>query len=250
MHKRFGLQKQKKIKPVRKKTIWLISWSWLFLQQSREDSILLAEFNSRKKRVKQTCEKHGAFTSKYVRRTTVHWVQCGFLKKSFIVVLNNKKIWFMTTINYFFIREKLKAKLKLDPGPEMSPTVETDDQLWGHLKKWDLYWVTSSLSLTTNWPFQNEPSSVLRPEGARVDVVQGPEGGLHVPAVRLPPAGSRPLSPDTRGQSRGITRPVHRSIFLQRRGVVKSNHHLPQSASLNFSFTNKNEMQTTTFGLS
>ena len=41
----------------------------------------------------------------------------------------------MTTINYFSIREKLKAKLKLDPGPELSPTVETDDQLWGHLKK-------------------------------------------------------------------------------------------------------------------
>jgi len=29
----------------------------------------------------------------------------------------------------------LKAKLKLDPGPELFPTVETDDQLWLHLKK-------------------------------------------------------------------------------------------------------------------
>ena len=32
-------------------------------------------------------------------------------------------------------REKLKAKLKLDPGPELFPTVETDDQLWADLKK-------------------------------------------------------------------------------------------------------------------
>lgn len=136
----------------------------------------------------------------------------------------------MTTINYFSIREKLKAKLKLDPGPELSPTVETDDQLWGHLKKWDLLSDKYPLSLTTNWQFQNEPSSVLRPEGARVDVVQGPEGGLHVPAVRLPPAGSRPRSPDPRGQSRGITRLVDRAIILQRRGVVNSNNHLPPSA--------------------
>ena len=38
-------------------------------------------------------------------------------------------------LDYFYTREKLKAKLKLDPGPELSPNVETEEQMWGHLKK-------------------------------------------------------------------------------------------------------------------
>ena len=41
-------------------------------------------------------------------------------------------------INKYFgynSREKLLAKLKLKPGPELSQGVETDDQLWSVLKR-------------------------------------------------------------------------------------------------------------------
>jgi len=65
------------------------------IPKSPDESILVAEFNRRKKVIKDTCEKYGAFTT----------------------------------------REKLLAKLKLKPGPELSPGVETDDQLWGVLKR-------------------------------------------------------------------------------------------------------------------
>merc|ERR1719233_485767 len=63
--------------------------------KSPDESILVAEFNRRKKIIKDTCEKYGAFTT----------------------------------------REKLLAKLKLKPGPELSQGVETDDQLWSILKR-------------------------------------------------------------------------------------------------------------------
>merc|ERR1719244_906975 len=63
--------------------------------KSPDESVLVAEFNRRKKVIKDTCEKYGAFTT----------------------------------------REKLLAKLKLKPGPELSQGVETDDQLWALLKK-------------------------------------------------------------------------------------------------------------------
>eukprot|EP00090_Calanus_glacialis_P040237 TRINITY_DN7013_c0_g1_i6.p1 TRINITY_DN7013_c0_g1~~TRINITY_DN7013_c0_g1_i6.p1 ORF type:complete len:438 (-),score=101.44 TRINITY_DN7013_c0_g1_i6:166-1479(-) len=65
------------------------------IPKSPDESILLAEFNRRKKIIKDTCEKFGAYTT----------------------------------------REKLLAKLKLKPGPELSPGVEKDDQLWSALKR-------------------------------------------------------------------------------------------------------------------
>jgi len=65
------------------------------IPKSPDESILVAEFNRRKKVIKDTCEKYGAFTT----------------------------------------REKLLAKLKLKPGPELFSGVETDDQLWGVLKR-------------------------------------------------------------------------------------------------------------------
>merc|ERR1719431_1066134 len=65
------------------------------IPKSPDESKIVAEFNRRKKVIKDTCEKYGAFTT----------------------------------------REKLLAKLKLKPGPELSQGVETDDQLWSVLKK-------------------------------------------------------------------------------------------------------------------
>merc|ERR1712179_881520 len=65
------------------------------IPKSPDESVLVAEFNRRKKVIKDTCEKYGAFTT----------------------------------------REKLLAKLKLKPGPELSQGVETDDQLWTVLKR-------------------------------------------------------------------------------------------------------------------
>ena len=56
-------------------------------------------------------------------------IEKNFLWKSWLIVIRNSSF----IINF---REKLKAKLKLDPGPELFPTVETDEQLWSHLKKW------------------------------------------------------------------------------------------------------------------
>merc|ERR1719369_494222 len=65
------------------------------IPKSRDESILVAEFNRRKKMIKDTCEKYGAYTT----------------------------------------REKLLAKLKLKPGPDLSAGVETDEQLWSLLKR-------------------------------------------------------------------------------------------------------------------
>merc|ERR1719244_125196 len=65
------------------------------IPKSPDESKIVAEFNRRKKVIKDTCEKYGAFTT----------------------------------------REKLLAKLKLKPGPELSQGVETEDQLWSVLKK-------------------------------------------------------------------------------------------------------------------
>ena len=38
-------------------------------------------------------------------------------------------------INYHKFREKVLAKLKLKPGPELSEGVEKDDELWSTLKR-------------------------------------------------------------------------------------------------------------------
>merc|ERR1719206_1293622 len=65
------------------------------IPKSPDESVIVAEFNRRKKVIKDTCEKYGAFTT----------------------------------------REKLLAKLKLKPGPELSQGVETDVQLWSVLKR-------------------------------------------------------------------------------------------------------------------
>merc|ERR1719228_3047128 len=65
------------------------------IPKSPDESILVAEFNRRKKVIKDTCEKYGAFTT----------------------------------------REKLLAKMKSKPGPDLCAGVETDDQLWSLLKK-------------------------------------------------------------------------------------------------------------------
>merc|ERR1711892_1030797 len=65
------------------------------IPKSPDESILITEFNRRKKLIKDTCEKFGAFTT----------------------------------------REKLLAKMKLKPGPELFSGVETDDQLWSILKR-------------------------------------------------------------------------------------------------------------------
>merc|ERR1719431_819109 len=65
------------------------------IPKSPDESKIVAEFNRRKKVIKDTCEKYGAYTT----------------------------------------REKLGAKLKLNPGPVMSPGVETDDQLWTIMKR-------------------------------------------------------------------------------------------------------------------
>lgn len=63
--------------------------------KSSNDSVLLAEFGTRRKRVKDTCEKYGAYTT----------------------------------------REKVLAKLKLTAQSDLDPGVETDEQLWGLIKK-------------------------------------------------------------------------------------------------------------------
>jgi len=63
--------------------------------KSTNDSVLLAEFGQRRKRVKDTCEKYGAYTT----------------------------------------REKVLAKLKLTSQTEFDPGVETDEQLWSLIKK-------------------------------------------------------------------------------------------------------------------
>jgi len=65
------------------------------IPKTPDESILIAEFNRRKKLIKDTCEKFGAYTTK----------------------------------------EKLLAKMKIKPGPELFSGVETDDQLWSNLKK-------------------------------------------------------------------------------------------------------------------
>jgi len=65
------------------------------IPKSPDESILVTEFNRRKKIIKDTCEKYGAYTT----------------------------------------REKLLAKMKMKPGPELSPGVEKDDQLWSVLKR-------------------------------------------------------------------------------------------------------------------
>merc|ERR1711892_626085 len=65
------------------------------IPKSPAESILITEFNRRKKLIKDTCEKFGAYTT----------------------------------------REKLLAKMKLKPGPELFSGVETDDQLWSILKR-------------------------------------------------------------------------------------------------------------------
>merc|ERR1739838_182102 len=65
------------------------------IPKSPDESVLVAEFNRRKKVIKDTCEKFGAYTT----------------------------------------REKLLAKMKLKPGPELFSGVETDDQLWSILKR-------------------------------------------------------------------------------------------------------------------
>jgi len=57
--------------------------------------VLMAEFTRRKKVIKDSCEKFGAFTS----------------------------------------REKVLARMKVKPGPPLSAGVETDDQIWPLLKK-------------------------------------------------------------------------------------------------------------------
>ena len=36
-----------------------------FFQKSSNDSVLLAEFGTRRKRVKDTCEKYGAYTTRW-----------------------------------------------------------------------------------------------------------------------------------------------------------------------------------------
>lgn len=63
--------------------------------KSNEDSVLITEFGRRKKVIKDTCEKFGVYTTK----------------------------------------DKLLAKLKLKPGPELTEGVEKDDELWSLLKK-------------------------------------------------------------------------------------------------------------------
>merc|ERR1719150_3577693 len=65
------------------------------IPKSPDESVLIAEFNRRKKVIKDTCEKYGAYTTK----------------------------------------EKLLAKMKLKPGAPLSSGVETNDQLWSILKK-------------------------------------------------------------------------------------------------------------------
>lgn len=63
--------------------------------KSENDSILMAELGQRRKRVKDTCEKYGAYTT----------------------------------------REKVGAKLKLNPAAPLDQGVETDEQLWSLIKK-------------------------------------------------------------------------------------------------------------------
>jgi len=63
--------------------------------KSTNDSVLLAELGRRRKRVKDTCEKYGAYTT----------------------------------------REKVLAKLKLTAQSDFDPGVETDEQLWSLIKK-------------------------------------------------------------------------------------------------------------------
>jgi len=63
--------------------------------KSGNDSVLLAELGRRRKRVKDTCEKYGAYTT----------------------------------------REKVLAKLKLSTQSDFDPGVETDEQIWSLIKK-------------------------------------------------------------------------------------------------------------------
>ena len=46
-----------------------------------------------------------------------------------------KEKYLSSMFNIYKFREKLLAKLKLKPGPELSEGVEKDDQLWSALKR-------------------------------------------------------------------------------------------------------------------
>ena len=72
---------------------------WCY-QVSANDSVMIAEYNRRRKLIKTTCEKYGAYTS----------------------------------------REKVRAKMLLhaesDQSPaNLSPGIENDEQLWALLKR-------------------------------------------------------------------------------------------------------------------
>ena len=54
---------------------------------------------------------------------------------SLVKIINRNKIMRCEMIRKTIFREKLLAKMKIDPGPKLSENVETDDQLWIHLKK-------------------------------------------------------------------------------------------------------------------
>lgn len=91
---------------------------------SANDSVILTEYNRRRKLIKSTCEQFGAYTS----------------------------------------REKLRAKLLIggDQGRSMMPGVETDDELWALLKRsshhqffvqkeYNLMWCKVPKAASTSW---------------------------------------------------------------------------------------------------
>ncbi|XP_023320429.1 carbohydrate sulfotransferase 11 [Eurytemora carolleeae] len=93
-----------------------------FKPETQEDALLLAEFGRRKKRVRETCEHFGAYTTK----------------------------------------EKLLAKLKLEPDPGYVPGIENDLKTWNLLKKssfhqfflektHELLWCKVPKAASTSW---------------------------------------------------------------------------------------------------
>lgn len=91
-------------------------------QKTEGDSVLITEFGRRKKIIKDTCERMGAYTTK----------------------------------------DKLLARMKLKPGPNLTQGVEKDDELWPLLKKtshhqffvqreYGLMWCKVPKAASTSW---------------------------------------------------------------------------------------------------
>ena len=160
----------------------------------------------------------------------------------------------MTTINYFFLSERSSRRSWSLILVRKCLQLSRQTTSCGVTSRSEIYTEWQVLSESYNQLTISEPA-IISSSSRRSTGWCGARSRRRPPRPCCTPTSSWLTSPLTRYQ-RSVTwhhtsgRQVYMSTILQRRGVVKSNNHLPQSASLYFSFTNKNEMQTTTFGLS